>query len=171
MNRDNGPYHPEFVHVTIRSLTGKLDRVQVALDMSVEVLYILTAIAITGCETNVSQLRLFYREHGLDPRCRRTLTECGIKKNSTIDMMFRLLGGKPVIYILPPVGTPVLDARIDLRLEESWTLSALWPVPPSSKRKGYSYGQKATWNISATSNALHDKESGIKVSYLYWEAT
>lgn len=58
----------------------------------------------------------------------KTLRDCNVQNGSTVHLVLKL--GKPVILLYPPAP---LDATVELELSPLWTLSTLYPKPPSSK--------------------------------------
>jgi hypothetical protein len=81
------------------------------------------------------------------------------------------LGGKPVIYLLPP--KPLL-ATVELALLPTWAFSALYPLSPTSSKSfaGYSTpGEIVEWTVDVKPNGdMMDERTGVEVSYLFWEA-
>jgi ubiquitin C len=95
----------------------------------------------------------------------RTLSDYGIQKESTVHLILRLAGGKPVIYLYPPIATRV-SAKLSLIPE--WEFSAIYPVRPV---KNTVQGQELEWAVDALpSGVLKEVSTGLEVSYLYWEA-
>ena len=60
----------------------------------------------------------------------RTLGDYNIENNTTIHVVPRLRGGKPVILLYPSAP---LDATVALRLDPLWSFSALYPKTPHNK--------------------------------------
>jgi ubiquitin C len=108
-----------------------------------------------------------------------TIASYNIQAGSTMHLVLRLRGGKPVIYLLSPV---TLDATVDLKLVPEWSFSALYPVVPVRKNKEQkehplvavcddAASQFVTWKVQVLPDGtLVDEASGSSVSYLYWEA-
>ncbi|KZV72005.1 hypothetical protein PENSPDRAFT_576744 [Peniophora sp. CONT] len=117
-----------------------------------------------------SSLRLMWE--GSRARSDETVADLGIEEDDTIYTSIEQVGGKPVIYLSPPSSGPSVDATVQLSLSSSWSLSAIFPIPPGSTRVDSSYGQKTSWIVRANPNGtLYDKATETEVSYLYWEAT
>ena len=75
------------------------------------------------------------------------------------------MGGKPVIYLYPPTATRV---SAKLLLVPEWEFSAIYPVVPA---KTTLQGQELEWIVDASPNgSLKEANTGLEVSYLYWEA-
>jgi hypothetical protein len=116
----------------------------------------------------VDSIRLIFAgrqlEHG------RTVHEYGIRDGSTIHHVIRLRGGKPIVYLYPPMA---MDVSVKLSLVPAWEYSALYPLTSIKKielAKGQ-VGQHIEWHVHADpSGLLQDKLSGRDVTYLFWEA-
>ncbi|KAG2062893.1 hypothetical protein BDR04DRAFT_1111935 [Suillus decipiens] len=75
----------------------------------------------------------------------------------------RLMTKKPVIYLYSPSN---IDVSIKLSLIPEWTLSALYPVVTTE-----GHGQRLEWNVRThRDGSLTEHNSGVDVSYLFWEA-
>ena len=95
----------------------------------------------------------------------RVLQDYGIREGSLIDLVFKLRGGKPIIYLFSP---RTVEATVRLSLTRDWSLSAIYPsVPIADKDKG----QKLEWKVQTrTDGTLHELNTELDVSYLFWEA-
>ena len=97
-----------------------------------------------------------------------TVGAVGITNNSVIRLVLRLTGGKPVIYLLAPSGTHV-EAAVKLSLVPEWKFDAVYPVVPITASP--TGGQMLQWNVEASPDGtLLEKNAGLSVSYLFWEA-
>ncbi|KAJ2912266.1 hypothetical protein MD484_g8146, partial [Candolleomyces efflorescens] len=95
----------------------------------------------------------------------RTVADYNIQNGSTIHLVLRLRGAKPVIYLYPPSATRV-SAKLSLVPE--WEFSAIYPVRPV---KNTAQGQELQWVVDALpTGILKEVGTGLEVSYLYWEA-
>lgn len=68
----------------------------------------------------------------------QTLTSYNIEHDSIINLELRLRGGKPVIYLLPPVE---MDVSVVLTLVPQWSFSAIYPVAEAKERTLGNNGQ------------------------------
>jgi hypothetical protein len=112
----------------------------------------------------ISNLRLFYDVRQLDGE--RRIEEYGITEDDQI-LGYRVwLGKEPVIYVLSP---SVMDVTVSLHLVPEWSFSSIYPSRiPRTLSDG---GQKIEWRVTTQENGkLTDQDSGVEVSYLYWEA-
>jgi hypothetical protein len=114
-------------------------------------------------------VRYVYDGYGLHPS--KTFAEYSIEDGDCIDAMVEQLGGKPVIYLLPP--RPLL-ATVELALIPAWSFSVLYPLSPTSSKVfvGYSApGEVVEWVVDVKPNGdMVDKRTSVEVSYLFWEA-
>ncbi|KAK0437622.1 hypothetical protein EV421DRAFT_2060249 [Armillaria borealis] len=95
----------------------------------------------------------------------RLLSDYGIKNEATIDLVLRLRGGKPVIYLFTPLP---LTAVVRLSLVKSWSFSAVYPGVPIKSSEA---GQSIEWNVNThEDHTMTDTATGARVSYLFWEA-
>lgn len=77
------------------------------------------------------------------------------------------IGGKPVIYLIPPAD--IAAARVSLRLVPQWHFSTTYPVVAADKLSDG--GQQVVWDVEARKGGeLLDKKTGTTLSYLFWEA-
>ncbi len=97
----------------------------------------------------------------------KTLSDYGIQHESTIFVVLRLRGGKPIIYLLAPEP---IEASVELSLIPQWSLSAIYPVVPI-KPATLQSAEKVTWKVHVHPNGeLTELSTGLDVAYLYWEA-
>ncbi|QRV96135.1 ubiquitin family protein [Ceratobasidium sp. AG-Ba] len=100
-----------------------------------------------------------------------SLSHYGLQTRSVIDVVVRLRGGKPVIYLFPPV--PLSNIHATLTLTDTWEFSALYPPTPieTSKLPHSTNVQSVVWRVDAKPDGtLWDHGTHREVSYLYWEA-
>ncbi|RXW19658.1 hypothetical protein EST38_g6211 [Candolleomyces aberdarensis] len=95
----------------------------------------------------------------------RTLADYSVQTGATITLILKLRGGKPVIYLFPPVASRI---SVKLLLVPEWEFSAIYPVVPV---KNTPQGQELEWVVHASPDGgLKELNTGLEVSYLYWEA-
>ncbi|KAI0707094.1 hypothetical protein C8Q76DRAFT_800454 [Earliella scabrosa] len=111
------------------------------------------------------QQRLIFRGRQIEDS--RTLSDYSVTHMSEIHLVCRLRGGKPVIYLFP--SKPLPNATVSIRLAPHWTFAYIYPVVGiESLRDGR---QALTWSVCAdTDGTLTDKDTGLELSYLFWEA-
>ncbi|KIO32157.1 hypothetical protein M407DRAFT_67171 [Tulasnella calospora MUT 4182] len=98
----------------------------------------------------------------------RTFADYSIQKESTIHLVLRLRGGKPVIYLFPHTS---LNAKVKLSLVPQWSFSAVYPLPIRGSFKEGASSQSAEWDVVAHPNGMMTMEgSPTEVAYIFWEA-
>ncbi|KAJ6549872.1 hypothetical protein B0H19DRAFT_1264764 [Mycena capillaripes] len=76
-------------------------------------------------------------------------------------------GGKPVIYLYSPTETTV---SVALTLTREWNFSAIYPVVPT-KPSPSGTGERIQWNVCThLDGSLTELNTGLDVTYLFWEA-
>ena len=81
--------------------------------------------------------------------------------------MLRLRGGKPVIYLFPP--TPIPEATVSVTLDPRWSFSHVYPLAATKQLEDDR--QRIGWTVSAEPDStLVEKDTGLELSYLFWEA-
>jgi len=96
----------------------------------------------------------------------RSLTHYDIRPYDTIQLVMRLRGGKPVIYLQSPKD---LTATVSLSLSCDWSFSAIYPIAPAISKHGQEHTEW-TVDVKNKGSLLHDVRTATDVSYLYWEA-
>ncbi|KAI5829753.1 hypothetical protein K523DRAFT_241420 [Schizophyllum commune Tattone D] len=95
----------------------------------------------------------------------RVLQDYGIREGSLIDLVFKLRGGKPIIYLFSP---RTVEATVRLSLTRNWSLSAIYPIVPIANKDE---GQTLEWKVQTRADGpLRELNTGLDVSYLFWEA-
>jgi hypothetical protein len=70
---------------------------------------------------------------------------------------------KPIIYLYSPSD---IDVSVKLSLIPEWSLSVIYPVVTIED-----HGQRLEWNVHTHQDgSLTEHNSGLDVSYLFWEA-
>ncbi|ESK90973.1 ubiquitin family protein [Moniliophthora roreri MCA 2997] len=96
-----------------------------------------------------------------------TLSKYGIQKDSTLHLILKLGGGKPVIYLISPRER---EARVQLSLVPQWEFSAVYPVVPIEQACSPSKGQSIEWLVKTRKDgSLTELSAGADVAYLFWE--
>ena len=133
--------------------------------------------SLTSSATVESLMSLLEEKTGISP-CRqrlisrgkqleehRTLEDYDIQSDDTIDMVQRLRGGKPIIYLFSPRH---VEATVRLSLTRDWSLSAIYPSVSIADKDG---SQTLEWKVQTRADGtLHELNTGLDVSYLFWEA-
>ena len=98
----------------------------------------------------------------------RTLSDYNIRAESTLHLVLRTAGGKPVIYLRSP--TPI-EASVRLGLTRQWGLSAHYPQVPIKRLVEGRVHEQVEWIVQTRQDgALVENGSGLEVAYLFWEA-
>ena len=97
----------------------------------------------------------------------RTLSDYNVHRASTLHLVLRLRGGKPVIYLFPQSSIP--DATVSVTLAPQWSFSHVYPLAdPKRLENGH---QRIAWSVSAQPDGtLVEKHTELELSYLFWEA-
>jgi hypothetical protein len=96
----------------------------------------------------------------------RSIGSYNIKNGDSINLQASPLSGvfaKPVIYLFSPSD---IDVSVKLSLIPEWSLSAIYPVVTTED-----HGQRLEWNVRTHQDgSLTEHNSGLDISYLFWEA-
>jgi hypothetical protein len=89
------------------------------------------------------------------------VSDYGMEDGDVIDFFIEQVGGKPVIYLYSPSD---IDASVNLFLIPEWRFSAIYPTVSTKT-------DHVEWNVRTHQDgSLTEKNSGLNVSYLFWEA-
>ncbi|KAM0756464.1 hypothetical protein T439DRAFT_283262 [Meredithblackwellia eburnea MCA 4105] len=100
----------------------------------------------------------------------KTMEQLEIKENDKFFLFEEQIGGKPVIYLFPPIKTS--DIEVELTLISNWAFSAVYPVVPITAVEVPPAGSSVKWIVTANPDgSLYDPSAGLALSYLFWEAT
>ncbi|KIK33074.1 hypothetical protein CY34DRAFT_18617 [Suillus luteus UH-Slu-Lm8-n1] len=94
---------------------------------------------------------------------RDTQSDIGTTSQGTICLFVTPLTKKPIIYLYSPSD---IDVSVKLSLIPEWSLSVIYPVVTIED-----HGQRLEWNVRTHQDgSLTEHNSGLDVSYLFWEA-
>ncbi|KAF8994262.1 hypothetical protein BDZ89DRAFT_1085259 [Hymenopellis radicata] len=155
------------IPIFVKTLTGKtLTLTLPTLDIPVNtVKELIRDSEREGIVSPHQRLRLIYAGRQLENE--RTLAYHNIQKDSTLQLLLRLCGGKPVIYLRSPIE---IDASVQLSLLHDWHFSAVYPIIPTKQTSGPLH-ETVVWNVRThPDGTMTETNTGIDVSYLFWEA-
>ncbi|GFR44077.1 hypothetical protein Agub_g5237 [Astrephomene gubernaculifera] len=155
----------ELLDITIKTMTGKTITLQVHPSWSME--YVKGMIQDKEGIPPYQQHLIFAGRH---PDDGHSVAEVGIRSGSTLTLVLKLRGGKPVICMWPAAPT---DATVRLQLSPRWAFSSLVPRPDcTTGGAGVVGGRSAEWRVRAQPDGTltHDASGGRQYTYLFWEA-
>ncbi|KAG2745021.1 hypothetical protein P692DRAFT_201720876 [Suillus brevipes Sb2] len=93
----------------------------------------------------------------------RSIRSYDIRNGDTIILRVKSFVKKPIIYLYSPSD---IDVSVKLSLIPEWSLSVIYPVVTIED-----HGQRLEWNVRTHQDgSLTEHNSGLDVSYLFWEA-
>jgi hypothetical protein len=89
------------------------------------------------------------------------VSDYDMEDGDVIDFHIQQYGGKPVVCLYSPSD---IDASVNLFLIPEWRFSAIYPAVSTKP-------DHVEWNVRTHQDgSLTEKNSGLDVSYLFWEA-
>ncbi|KAG2335782.1 hypothetical protein BDR05DRAFT_971431 [Suillus weaverae] len=139
--------------------SGKTLFVSIRFTTRVQKLVEYVALKLGHCSTDY---RAIFAGSRMDHN--RSIGSYGVNKGDIIYIQTEQLGGKPVIYLYSPSD---VDVSVKLSLSPEWSFSAIYPVVTPKQDNA----QHIEWNVRTHQDGnLTEKNSGLDVSYLFWEA-
>ncbi|KAG1893678.1 uncharacterized protein F5891DRAFT_1153021 [Suillus fuscotomentosus] len=110
--------------------------------------------------------QIFYKAifGGVTMCVNRTIGSYDIEDGDSIDIQVdRMRVRKPIIYLYSPSD---IDVSVKLALIPEWRLSVIYPIVTTED-----HGRRLEWNVRTHQDgSLTEHNSGLNVSYLFWEA-
>ncbi|KAG2354886.1 hypothetical protein BDR07DRAFT_1427995 [Suillus spraguei] len=146
--------------------SGEIQTARISRESRVDKL-VTDASQILGYSTPVRAVQLKGGMGGVIMRENRSIGSYNVRNGDSINILQDPLssprGKKPVIYIYSPSD---IDVSVKLSLIPEWTLSAIYPIVTTED-----HGQRLEWNVRTHQDgSLTEHNSGLDVSYLFWEA-
>ncbi|KAG1788638.1 uncharacterized protein HD556DRAFT_1217365, partial [Suillus plorans] len=94
----------------------------------------------------------------------RSIGSYNILNGDSISFVTEQVSGNPVIYLY---SSSDVDVSVKLSLSPEWSFSAIYPIVALKQE----HGQHVEWNVCTHQDgSLTERNSGLDVSYLFWEA-
>ncbi|KAG9051623.1 hypothetical protein FS837_000010 [Tulasnella sp. UAMH 9824] len=152
-----------YFQFTIYNSTGEQVSIRMKHSSPMSKVYDLVASRFHACIKNIRLTGGGW--HRIDPN--ETASDVYSRSGAEIDFRIAQVGGKPVIYLFPPQK---LEATVRLSLEPSWRFDAVYPILAVQDGPQNEW-QSIQWEVDAAPDGnLRDRDSGVEVTYLFWEA-
>ncbi|KAG8933237.1 hypothetical protein FRC01_010226 [Tulasnella sp. 417] len=152
-----------YIQFTIHSMSGEKLCLRMKHNSLMGKVWDFVASRLEICKDEIR----FYDEDACRISPNETASAVYNRNGTILSYAVNQVGGKPVIYLFPPQP---LEATVRLSLEPSWKFDVVYPVVtiqdgPQSK------WQSVQWRVDAAPDGnLRDKDFGVEVTYLFWEA-
>jgi hypothetical protein len=146
--------------VTIKLVlpSGEIRTAKISREMRVDKLVTDTSNILGLCPTDITAVW-----GGAIMRGDWSIKSYNIKDGDSINLQAALRIAKPVIYLYSPSD---IEVSVKLSLIPEWTLSVIYPVVNTED-----YRRRLEWNVRTHQDGtLTEHNSGLDVSYLFWEA-
>jgi hypothetical protein len=146
--------------VTIKLVlpSGEIRTAKISREMRVDKLVTDTSNILGLCPTDITAVW-----GGAIMRGDWSIKSYNIKDGDSINLQAALRIAKPVIYLYSPSD---IEVSVKLSLIPEWTLSVIYPVVTTED-----HGRRLEWNVCTHQDGtLTEHNSGLDVSYLFWEA-
>ncbi|KAG2116996.1 uncharacterized protein F5147DRAFT_810999 [Suillus discolor] len=152
------------VTIKLAFRSGEIQTTKISREMQVDEL--VADIGQTLGHSPASGLRILAFFGRVTMCANRTIGSYDIEDGDFIDIQVcrrRPLCKKPVIYLYSPSD---IDVSVKLSLIPEWSLSVIYPVVTTED-----HGRRLEWNVRTHQDgSLTEHNSGLNVSYLFWEA-
>ncbi|KAG2036994.1 hypothetical protein BDR03DRAFT_897531 [Suillus americanus] len=146
--------------VTIKVVfpSGEIQTTKISREMQVDKLVADASHVLGRCPTDITAVW-----GGAVMRGDLSIGSYNIKDGDSINLQAALRFAKPVIYLYSPSD---IDVSVKLSLIPEWSISVIYPIVSTED-----HGQRLEWNVRTHQDgSLTENNSGLDVSYLFWEA-
>ncbi|KAG1894233.1 uncharacterized protein F5891DRAFT_732066 [Suillus fuscotomentosus] len=155
-----GPESDGQVTIKLVFRSGEIKTITVSREMQVDKL-VADASEILGC--HLALIDAIFG--GVRMHANRTIGSYNIEDGDSINIRVNDFTRirKPVIYLYSPSD---IDVSVKLSLIPEWKLSVIYPIVTTED-----HGRRLEWNVHTHQDgSLTERDSGLNVSYLFWEA-